>query len=124
LRKFSSEVIEDMKLGFAVANSFTWLLGQAYYQGFHHLCDITYPLATQTVLTDGKAFSFYAYQLNTIELGKQNNCNPYQNICWHKKEQNLYEKVEDGKVIGLNDNVCELILKVLLRKTQNRGINM
>ena len=67
--------------------------------GFSHLIDLTYPLTSQTILTDGQMFSFLAYQLNTLELWKDDEASPMVNLCWHSKEIPLYHSVENGKVL-------------------------
>nr|XP_019534368.2 28S ribosomal protein S30, mitochondrial [Aedes albopictus] len=90
-----------------IFSSYAWTLGQACYQGFSTFNDVTYPLSTQTVITDGKMWSFYAYQLNTTLLhSDQVDANPRYNQCWGTKELQLYDHVdESGKVHGLNDEV-------------------
>ncbi|KAK6180390.1 hypothetical protein SNE40_012555 [Patella caerulea] len=123
-RKYGDAVTEEMRQGMGLTASFTWLLAQAYSQGFNSLLDVTYPMTTQTVLSDGQKMSFFAYQLNTIDMLKNNMANPRQNICWYTDETQLYEKIEDGKVIGFNDETCETLLKFLLMKPERRNINM
>lgn len=90
-----------------IFSSFAWAFGQACYQGFSTFNDLTYPLSAQTVITDGKMWSFYAYQLNTTLLhSDQVEMNPRYNRCWATKELQLYDHIdESGKVHGLNDEV-------------------
>jgi small subunit ribosomal protein S30 len=72
--------------------------------GFSTFNDVTYPLVTQTVITNGKLWSFYVYQLNTTLLhGEHTSNNPRHNLCWGTPELKLFETVEDGKVIGKHD---------------------
>jgi small subunit ribosomal protein S30 len=69
--------------------------------GFSTFNDVTYPLVTQTVITNGKLWSFYVYQLNTTLLhGEHTSTNPRHNLCWGTPELKLFEAIEDGKVIG------------------------
>jgi hypothetical protein len=69
--------------------------------GFSTFNDVTYPLVTQTVITNGKLWSFYVYQLNTTLLhGEHTFNNPRHNLCWGTPELKLFEAIEDGKVIG------------------------
>ncbi|XP_055637779.1 28S ribosomal protein S30, mitochondrial [Toxorhynchites rutilus septentrionalis] len=90
-----------------IFSSFAWLFGQACYQGFSTFNDLTYPLSTQTVITDGKNWSFYVYQLNTTLVhSNQVDLNPRYNRCWGTKQLQLFEHVdESGKIHGLNEEV-------------------
>lgn len=90
-----------------IFSSYAWAFGQACYQGFSTFNDLTYPLTAQTVITDGKKWSFYAYQLNTTLVhSDQIDLNPRYNQCWASKELQLYDHIdESGKVHGLNDEV-------------------
>jgi hypothetical protein len=69
--------------------------------GFNTMMDLAYPLTTQTIVTDGQTFSFYAYQLNTLALWRGDEANPLRNICWHSNDAKLFEVVEDGEVYRL-----------------------
>ena len=58
-------------------------------------------MVSQTVLTDGRIFVFGVYQLNTTETFYENPYeNPKSNICWIKPSAPLFEKYENGKLIG------------------------
>jgi hypothetical protein len=77
--------------------------------GFSTFNDVTYPLVTQTVITNGKLWSFYVYQLNTTLLhGEHTSNNPRHNLCWGTPELKLFEAIEDGKVIGKCDKISTL----------------
>lgn len=110
----------------AILSSFSWLLGQACYQGFSTFHDVTYPLLTQTALTNGKDWSFYLYQLNTTLLHTMNSTeNPRCNLCWGSKPMKLFEDVQDGRVIGFNENVLKQIIKMYLLEPKERvGLEM
>ena len=86
--------------------------------------DITYPLTTQTVMSDGQKFTFFAYQLNTIHLWLTDEHQPLRNVCWATQEMALYDKVENGEVHGFNDDVLRHLLKFLKLQTQDRGVDM
>lgn len=110
----------------AILSSYAWLLGQACYQGFSTFQDPTYPLSTQTVITDGQLWSFYAYQLNTTRLHIDAiDNNPKVNQCWGTNEMKLFEEItNDGKVIGLNDDVLKNLIKFYINEPKQRAINM
>ena len=86
--------------------------------------DLTYPLTSQAVLTNGQRFWFSAYQLNTISLFKDDIANPRRNICWTAPEMKLYETIENGQVKGFNEEVMKTVLKFMLNQPTDRGINM
>lgn len=107
-------------------STFAWLFGQASYQGFTPYTEITYPLTAQTVITDGRQFSFYAYQMNTLLLCDHNaTTNPRYNQCWATKEQKLFEEVDEtGKVVGFNEDVLRSLIHFYLNQPQQRSDEM
>lgn len=109
----------------AMKASFGWLLAQANSQGFTTYNDITYPLVTQTVITNGQLWSLYAYQLNTVEMHNEKmDGNPKHNICFGTKPLKLYETLEDGKVKGLNENVLKMIVQFYVNSPEEREHEM
>ncbi|KAL5004391.1 hypothetical protein ScPMuIL_017847 [Solemya velum] len=118
-RDYGPESAGLNKLGMGLSASFSWLLAQAHYQGFNSLLDLTNPLTTQTVLTDGQKFLFLAYQLNTLHLWKDDNGNPLRNVCWISKEQKLYE-MQDGQISEFNVDVLKQLIKCLVLKPVDR----
>lgn len=107
----------------AMLSSFSWLLSQASYQGFTTYNDLTYPLVTQTVVTNGKEWNFYAYQLNTVTMYSDFiNTNSKRNICWGTKTQKLFENIDqNGKFTGFNDEVLKNLLKFYANAPQERA---
>ncbi|GBP91739.1 28S ribosomal protein S30, mitochondrial [Eumeta japonica] len=109
----------------ALTASYGWLLGQASYQGFTTYNDLTYPLVTQTVITNGQLWSFYAYQLNTILMHNEKvDENPKHNICYGTKPMKLYEKIENGKLIDFNEDVLKTLIQFYLNAPTKRKHNM
>lgn len=110
----------------AILNSFGWLIGQAYYQGFSTFNDLTYPLTTQTIITDGQNWSFYVYQLNTTVFETVHfDRNRRTNKCWGTDELKLFDEIDaDGKVIGLNDDVLRHIIQFYLSEPKERDYDM
>ncbi|RZC39772.1 28S ribosomal protein S30, mitochondrial [Asbolus verrucosus] len=106
--------------------SFGWLNAQANFLGFNSFNDITYPLVTQTVVTNGKLWSFYVYQLNTIQNhSKYVTENPKRNICWATPELKLFEELKDGKLEGFNDEVLNNLIKFYVNAPETRlGVNL
>ncbi|XP_064620785.1 large ribosomal subunit protein mL65-like [Lineus longissimus] len=107
-----------------VLTSFGWTAAQAYNQGFDWLNDVTYPFTTQTVVTDGKNITFFAYQLNTLLLWKSNDVNPLRNIMWTSPEMQLYEAIEGDQVIGFNDEALKTLIKIFKNAPVDRGVDL
>ncbi|KAL4660446.1 28S ribosomal protein S30, mitochondrial-like [Arapaima gigas] len=99
----------------AIASLFAWTGAQAMYQGFWNKEDVTRPFVSQAVITDGRFFSFFCYQLNTLALSVETDAgNLRKNVCWGTESLPLYEAVKDGEVLGLNPCVLELLVRFLL----------
>ncbi|XP_059172206.1 uncharacterized protein LOC131953164 [Physella acuta] len=102
---------QDTNLAFGLTSTFSWLAAQACNQGFSHILDLTYPMTSQTVLTDGQNFRFLAYQLNTLELWKDDAANRLVNLCWVTEQMPLYHSIQNGKVNELNEEVLQRLIK-------------
>uniref|UniRef100_A0A8D0E073 Mitochondrial ribosomal protein S30 n=1 Tax=Salvator merianae TaxID=96440 RepID=A0A8D0E073_SALMN len=101
----------------AIASLFAWTGAQAMYQGFWSQADVTQPFVSQAVLSDGRYFSFFCYQLNTLALSVDaDKNNSRKNICWGTETKPLYESIEDNNVKGFNDDVLNQLIKFLLNR--------
>lgn len=117
LKRNCADQIEVVFRANAIASLFAWTGAQAMYQGFWSEADVTRPFVSQGVITDGKYFSFYCYQLNTLALTTQaDQNNPRKNICWGTQSKPLYEAIEDNDVKGFNDDVLLQIVHFLLNR--------
>ncbi|XP_063817899.1 large ribosomal subunit protein mL65 [Pseudophryne corroboree] len=95
----------------AIASLFAWTGAQAMYQGFWNQSEVTRPFASQGVISDGKYFSFFCYQLNTLALAVDSEKDPNRkNICWGTQSAPLYEAVENGDIKGFNDDVLRQLI--------------
>lgn len=108
--------------GIAMMHSFAWLNSLAMYHGFSPYDEITYPFTTQSIVTDGKTWYFYIYQMNShtfhADLDKLDGIKLYNN-CWSSGPLNLYEEItSDGSIVGYNDKVVDLLSKFISRKTE------
>uniref|UniRef100_A0A8C5TT77 Mitochondrial ribosomal protein S30 n=1 Tax=Malurus cyaneus samueli TaxID=2593467 RepID=A0A8C5TT77_9PASS len=100
-----------------IRDLFAWTAAQAMYQGFWSEADVTRPFVSQAVVTDGKYFAFFCYQLNTLALTAETIENsPRKNICWGTESKPLYDVVEDGNVKGFNDDVLVQLVGFLLNR--------
>ncbi|KAH8386570.1 hypothetical protein KR093_001238 [Drosophila rubida] len=96
----------------AIQSSYAWLLAQANYNGFNTYNELTYPLNTQTVITNGREWSFYAYQLNTLLVhGAHVDENPVVNFCRGTAPLPLYGEIsEAGKCVDFNEATLRQLL--------------
>lgn len=112
----------------SILASFAWLIGQASYQGFTTCNEITYPFVNQSIITNGKTWSFYMYQLNTMRFFKsQDDINSPvapSNICWGTKQTELFHDITDNGVIGWNDNVLKDLLSCYVNVPKARDHEM
>ncbi|XP_063990805.1 large ribosomal subunit protein mL65 [Diachasmimorpha longicaudata] len=105
----------------AVYANWAWLLAQACHLGFSTYNDVTYPLVNQSVITNGQWWSFAVYQLNTTLVNNwYNDSNPKRNILWMTEPMKLYEKIEDGKLVGVNDDVLKTLIKFYANAPEER----
>uniref|UniRef100_A0A3Q1M6Z3 Mitochondrial ribosomal protein S30 n=1 Tax=Bos taurus TaxID=9913 RepID=A0A3Q1M6Z3_BOVIN len=119
LKQNCADQIEVIFRANAIASLFAWTGAQAMYQGFWSEADVTRPFVSQGVITDGKYFSFFCYQLNTLALTAQaDQNNPRKNICWGTQSMPLYETIEDNDVKGFNDDVLLQLVHFLLNRPE------
>lgn len=100
----------------AMLSSFAWLLALANYNGFTTYNELTYPMNTQTIITDGQNWSFYEYQLNTLLMHSHHvHENPRVNYCRGTRVERLYAGFnEKGQLLdggALNDDVLKKLLR-------------
>ncbi|NXE91720.1 RT30 protein, partial [Menura novaehollandiae] len=117
IRERLEDQIEVVYRSNGIASLFAWTAAQAMYQGFWNEADVTRPFVSQAVVTDGKYFAFFCYQLNTLALTAESiKNNPRKNICWGTDSKPLYDVVEDGNVKGFNDEVLLQLVHFLLNR--------
>ncbi|XP_029366837.1 large ribosomal subunit protein mL65 [Echeneis naucrates] len=117
-RREQSDQVEVFLRANGLASLFAWTGAQAMYQGFWNHEDVTRPFVSQAVITDGHFFSFFCYQLNTVALSVETDANnPRKNLLWGTDSMQLYENVQDGKVVGLNDAVIKLLVQFLMNRS-------
>ncbi|NXX17423.1 RT30 protein, partial [Podargus strigoides] len=117
IRADLEDQIEVLYRANGIASLFAWTAAQAMYQGFWSEADVTRPFVSQAVVTDGKYFAFFCYQLNTLALTAETiQNNPRKNICWGTDSKPLYDCVEDGSVKGFNDEVLLQLVRFLLNR--------
>ncbi|KAG7248043.1 hypothetical protein CRUP_037218, partial [Coryphaenoides rupestris] len=116
-RRGQADQVEVFLRAHGVCSLFCWTAAQAMYQGFWSRQDLTRPFVSQAVITDGQFFSFFCYQLNTLALSTEADVdNPRRNLLWGTESLRLYERVEDGRVVGLDDGVLRLLIQFLMNR--------
>uniref|UniRef100_A0A3Q0T8T4 Mitochondrial ribosomal protein S30 n=1 Tax=Amphilophus citrinellus TaxID=61819 RepID=A0A3Q0T8T4_AMPCI len=116
-RQQQADQVEVFLRANALTSLFAWTGAQAVYQGFWNYEDVTRPFVSQAVITDGRFFSFFCYQLNTVALSVETDANnPRKNLLWGTESLRLYESVQDGEVVGLNDGVIKLLVQFLMNQ--------
>lgn len=123
---YGAEDIQEAIHAQAILSGFSWLFGQACYQGFSTYNDITYPLSTQTIVTDGQYWSFYVYQLNTtVNHNLVIDSNPKVNKCWGSPELKLFESIDsNGKLVGFNVDVLKQLVQFYSSVPKERDYEM
>ncbi|XP_023814002.1 39S ribosomal protein S30, mitochondrial isoform X1 [Oryzias latipes] len=117
LKQQQSDQVEVFLRANALASLFSWTGAQAAYQGFWSHEDVCRPFVSQAVITDGHFFSFFCYQLNTVALSVETDANnPRKNLLWGSQSQQLFQTVQDGEVLGLNDGVIKLLVQFLMNR--------
>jgi len=110
----------DTLHGGAIVACFSSLVGCATLQGFTIYNELTYPLNTQAVFTNGHDWSFYTYQLNTVTLSVDFLPHKRRNLCWGTEPRTLYHTVENGEVKGYDDEVMKTLLKMYIREPRSK----
>lgn len=117
----SSQPYPDAVKVHAIRASYAWLHAQACYLGFSTFHDITYPLASQMILTNGAEFHFCAYQMNTTLLHSNHAINnPKSNLCWLTQPMELFEVDSDNSLKDINDQVLEIMVKFYINEPTKR----
>lgn len=124
--EYDAEDQKNAVIAQGILTSFGWCMAQAAYQGFNTFNELTYPLTTQTVITDGQNWSFFVYQLNTIVFETLYfDKSQRANKCWTTNEMKLFETIdENGKIIGFNDDVLRQLIKFYLATPKERSYDM
>jgi len=109
----------------ALLSCFGWLYAQASHLGFTPMTELTFPLATQACLTDGRIFTNYWYQLNSCDLRHDpQQLEPDQeqlnNLLWVGEDKLLYERVEDGKLVNFDPSALEPLIGQYLTQPEPR----
>lgn len=124
---YGAEDKQDALHSQGIITSYAWLFAQASFQGFSTYNELTYPLSTQTVITDGQFWSFYKYQLNTTRTHTniEGDSNPRYNKCWGTPEMKLFDEIdENGKMLGFNEEVLKNLIQFYVNQPKQREHEM
>ncbi|KAI5705039.1 hypothetical protein M8J76_003423 [Diaphorina citri] len=109
----------------AILASYAWLLGQASYCGFTTFNELTYPLCTQSVLTDGRLVSFYAYQMNRCVTWNHNDKDERRNEAYTSGTMELYSSLDGDRITGWNDSALTQLLGMYMKVPEKQeGVDL
>ena len=110
-------------VGKALLSCWGWLSAQSTHFGFSPMTELTYPLVTQAAVTDGRIWTYAAYQLNSVDLTSnspdtESVCN---NVMWvSDRDARLYDGVERGKVTNFRPESLGPLVKMFLNEPRMR----
>ena len=103
---------------------FSQSTAEAVQGGFKIDQDLPYPMVSQGIITDGRDFTFVAFQLNTLDLRKDSESSKC-NVFYGGPILRLYEAVNEGAGLeDFNKECAELIINFLLHEPLRRRLRM
>jgi len=88
---------------------FTWNVAAAHYQGFCSYIDLTYPIVSQGVITDGYSWQFYTLQTDSIEIWRDDDAFKKGSEMWMTRKMNMDSDA---------DVILKILVNVLSRETR------
>jgi len=88
---------------------FTWNLASAHYQGFCSYLDLTYPIESQGVLTDGSVWQFFLLRTDTMELWRDDDAYSKGSTMWMSRKMKMEEE---------GDLILTILANFLSRETR------
>lgn len=73
---------------------FSWNMSSAYLQGFNPYCDMTYPILSHGVLTDGDTWQFCALQTDTMQLWRDDDGYQKGSRLWMSRSMKVEEDLD------------------------------
>jgi len=73
---------------------FSWNMSSAYLQGFNPYCDMTYPILSHGVLTDGDTWQFCALQTDTMLLWRDDDGYQKGSRLWMSRSMKVEEDLD------------------------------
>ena len=104
----------------ALTNLFAQTAGHTVQDGYPFNKHLHFPLSIQAVVSNGELFSFYCYQLNTLNLTPEDNkitrssntLDDRMNILWIGPKMRLYKEINRGiGLVGFNPECASLLLQ-------------
>jgi len=88
---------------------FTWNVASAHFQGFCSYLDLTYPIVSQGILTDGHSWQFYILKTDTIQVWRDDDAFSKGSEMWMSRKMNM---VDDA------DLIVRILTNVLAKETR------
>ncbi|EDO39571.1 predicted protein [Nematostella vectensis] len=119
-----------------ILNMFSLLLSHALDDGRVFGSELSSPIATKCIVTDGTKYIFMCYQLNTLNFGKKKKDNSIKNMVWmtdaiqlfkkkshtnHRKKTLILESVAPShKLPGFNEGMLRTLISFLCDSNANQ----
>ena len=111
----SRSISEEQVTAHALVTLFSQAAAQTVQDGHKLDEDLHYPLANQGIFTNGQLFSYFCYQLNTLDLRADTG---RWNAFYVGPVLKLFESVVPGEgVRGFNPECAKLFMQFILQKT-------
>ena len=105
----------EQLLAHGLMQLFSQTAAEAVQNGYSVDRDLSYPLATQGVITDGRQFTFVCFQLNTLKMDQE--AGGRINVFWTGPTLKLYHHKKDH----FNEECVRLILQLLFQRPSRRS---
>jgi len=110
----------DYLFTFGLMHLFSQGTAEAVQGGFKIDYELPYPMVTQGIVTDGRDFTFLAFQLNTLDLKKDTDSLKH-NVFYGGPTLRLYDEVNVGEgLVNFNAECAALIINFLLHEPLRR----
>ncbi|XP_065911760.1 large ribosomal subunit protein mL65-like [Dysidea avara] len=111
----SSSVTEEQVSSRALITLFAQAAAQSVQDGHKLDEDLSFPLASQGIFTNGQWFAYFCYQLNTLDLRSNKKC---WNVFYVGPVMKLFESVVPGEGLQhFNPDCAKLFLQFMLQRT-------
>ncbi|XP_059096351.1 uncharacterized protein LOC131890916 [Tigriopus californicus] len=105
---------EDLMCTKMILAGFGQLLSQACHLGYEPINNISEPLTTQTIITDGLKWKLGAFQLNRTALIDEEDVRFPNNVCWIQPEEDMMKTNEETGQAEVNIDLMGRIIQFYL----------
>ena len=106
----SNSKSRDQFLAHGLMSLFSQSAAQALQYGYRLGRDLSFPLVSQAIVTNGRKFTFVCFQLNTLDM--EHDMGTW-NVLWGGPTLDLFEKTHKQELVGFREECAQLFLKVM-----------